>query len=122
MVFNPILLDLKNKAESVGYKLGDYSYVTLPYADDFCLITTNLKTHQRLISDISDKITSMGMMLKPSKCRSVSISSGKSKVVPFLSMTSRSPVSEMRNKSFWVNCSSFPERQKKHFPTSKTYL
>ena len=83
MVFNPILLDLKNKAESVGYKLGDYSYVTLPYADDFCLITTNLKTHQRLISDISDKITSMGMMLKPSKCRSVSISSGKSKVVPF---------------------------------------
>ena len=68
MVFNPILLDLKNKAESVGYTLGDYSYVTLPYADDFCLITTNLKTHQRLISDISDKITSMGMMLKPSKC------------------------------------------------------
>ena len=67
----------------IGYKLGDFSYVTLPYADDFCLITTNQRTHQNLISDIRRKITSMGMRLKPSKCTSLSIASGKSKDVPF---------------------------------------
>ena len=83
MVFNPILLDLKNKADRVGYKLGDISYVTLPYADDFCLLTTHLKTHQNLISDITTKIESMGMRLKPSKCRGLSISRGRAEDVPF---------------------------------------
>ena len=83
VVFNPILLDLQNKADTVGYKIVDFSYVTLPYADDFCLITTNQRTHQNLISDIRRKITSMGMRLKPSKCTSLSIASGKSRNVPF---------------------------------------
>ena len=39
LVFNPILQDLKNQSHN-GYKIGDESYVSLPYADDFCLIST----------------------------------------------------------------------------------
>ena len=58
-------------------------FITLPYADDFCLITTNKRTHQKLINEIDDNIESMGMKLKPSKCSSFSLSSGSSKVVEF---------------------------------------
>ena len=50
MLFNPILLDLKNKAESVGYKMGNFFFVTLPYEDDFCLISMHLKTNQKIKS------------------------------------------------------------------------
>ena len=46
LVFNPILQDLQNNFHT-GYKLGDISYVTLPYADDFCLISTHKGTHQK---------------------------------------------------------------------------
>ena len=87
MVFNPVLLHLKNMEDKVGYKLhnGDKtaSFVTLPYADDFCLLTSNKRTHQNVINTIQSNITSMGMRLKPSKCRSLSISSGKAKDEPF---------------------------------------
>ena len=62
---------------------GDLCYVTLPYADDFCLTTTDLRTHRKLIDDNSDKITYMGMKIKPSKCRSLSICSEMSQVIPF---------------------------------------
>ena len=68
LVFNPILQKLQENFHK-GYKLGDISHVTTPYADDFCLISTNLKSHQKLINDIHSQITSMGMKLKPSKCR-----------------------------------------------------
>ena len=87
MVFNPVLLKLKNVEEKYGYKLCSdgktTSVITLPYADDFCLITSDLRTHRKLISEIHDNINSMGMRLKPSKCRSLSIQSGSSKDVPF---------------------------------------
>ena len=59
------------------------NFITLPYADDFCLITTNKRTHQKLINEINNNINSMGMKLKPSKCRSFSLSRGSSKVVDF---------------------------------------
>ena len=82
LVFNPILQKLQENSHK-GYKLGDISHVTTPYADDFCLISTNLKSHQKLINEIHSQITSMGMKLKPSKCRSFSCSAGKPKVVSF---------------------------------------
>ena len=50
--------------------------MTTPYADDFCLITRDKRNQQNLIDDINNQITSMGMKLKPSKCRSFSISGG----------------------------------------------
>ena len=87
MVFNPVLLKLKNVEEKYGYKLHSDKkttpIITLPYADDFCLITTNLKTHQNIINEIHNNINSMGMKLKPSKCRSFSIRSGISANIPF---------------------------------------
>ena len=87
MVFNPVLLKLKNMEESFGYKIHSdsktTSVITLPYADDFCLITSNLRTHQRIINEIQSNIKSMGMKLKPSKCRSLSICSGTSSKTTF---------------------------------------
>jgi len=67
-----------------GYQLEDGTRViTLPYADDFCILTTNKRTHQNLINDIKSKIESMGLKLKPSKCRSFSLSSGKPTNIEF---------------------------------------
>ena len=77
-MFNPILQDLQNNSHT-GYKLGDKSYVTLPYADDFCIISTHKGTHQNIINKIHSHISSPGMKLKPSKCRSLSLCSGKPK-------------------------------------------
>ena len=58
-------------------------FITLPYADDFCLMTTNLRTHQRLMNKINTHIESMGMKLKPSKCRTFTLKSGKPSPVQF---------------------------------------
>ena len=87
MVFNPVLQHLKNIEERCGYKLHSEttttSHITLPFADDFCLITTHKKTHSNLLKIINTHITSMGMKLKPSKCRHLTISSGTAKDIPF---------------------------------------
>jgi hypothetical protein len=82
LAFQPILDHLNSKA-SQGANLGDIKVITLPFADDFCLMTTNKRTHQNLISDIKEKVESMGLKLKPSKCRSFSLSAGSPKVVDF---------------------------------------
>ena len=57
--------------------------ITLPYADDLCLITQDLRTQQCLINQINSHIQSMGMLLKPSKCRAFSIQAGKPSIVQF---------------------------------------
>ena len=61
LVFNPILQDLQNNSHT-GYKLGDFSYVTLPYADDFCLISTHNGTHQKIINKIHSHVSSLGTL------------------------------------------------------------
>ena len=68
---------------ATGYKIKENPFITLPYADDFCIITTDKRTHQRLMNQVSDKINSLGMKIKPSKCRSFSLCSGKPSVVNF---------------------------------------
>ena len=60
LVFNPILQYLQNNSHT-GYKLGDMSYVTLPYTDDFCLISTNKTTHRKIIDKIHFNVFSMGI-------------------------------------------------------------
>ena len=82
-VFNPIVQYLKSQEESFGYKLEGMPIITLPFADDFSLITSNKRTHQRLINSIHVKTESMNLSLKPSKCRSISICQGKPKEIPF---------------------------------------
>ena len=91
MVFNPILESLKLDEERFGYLLEEKKIITLPYADDFCVITTHKRTHQNLINTIHSHTQSMGMKLKPSKCRSFSISSGKPTDVPFFIGNDRVP-------------------------------
>jgi hypothetical protein len=84
MVFNPIIQSLKNMEDKFGYSLNDKKIITLPFADDFCLITTNKRSHQNIINIINNQVKSLGMKLKPSKCRSFLISGEKASVVPFL--------------------------------------
>ena len=59
-----------------GYNLNDNHFITAPYADDFCLITGNKRSHQRLVNLIASHTKSLGLKLKPRKCRSLSISRG----------------------------------------------
>ena len=75
MVFNPIIEFLQSEIKH-GFTSINSQTITLPYADDFCLITNNVRTHQRLMDEINSKILSMGMKLKPAKCRTFSIKSG----------------------------------------------
>ena len=72
----------------------------MPCADDCCLITTNLRTHQNIINDIYRNINSMGMKLKPSKCRSLSISAGKARDVPFFIGEDRVPSIRDKERKF----------------------
>ena len=57
--------------------------MSTPFADDFNLITTNKRTHQRIINSICEWTESMGLKLKASKCKSLSIVSGKSTPISF---------------------------------------
>jgi hypothetical protein len=87
MVFNPVLLKLKNMEEKFGFKLQRDSKTTpiisLSYADDFCLITTDLRTHQNIINKIQSNICSMGMKLKPRKGGSLYVRLGTSFKISF---------------------------------------
>ena len=60
MNFNPILQLLKNM-EKQG------CLITLPYVDYFCVMTTDKRKQHKYTNLVNDKITSMGMKLKPSK-------------------------------------------------------
>ena len=60
LVFNPIIQELQRNS-CKGYKLGDNSIVTLPYADDFRLNSTHMGTHQNTIDRINTQISSMGI-------------------------------------------------------------
>ncbi|KAI8512078.1 hypothetical protein Bbelb_111780 [Branchiostoma belcheri] len=82
-VFQPILQHLKGLEQQHGYCLNGQHYITLPFADDFCLITTNKRQHQKLITQISSNTKSMNLSLKPCKCKSMSIVSGKSTDISF---------------------------------------
>jgi len=62
MVFNPIIEFLQSKNDC-GFNLNEEKIITLPYADDFCLITTDLRKHQKIQNEIKSKIESMGMRL-----------------------------------------------------------
>ena len=100
MTFNPVLLQLQLQADTIGYNLDSVKFVTLPYADDFCLITTRQSTHQKHINSIHNKITSMGMRLKPSKCRGLSVCKGQAKDVGFYIGDYRGPSIKDKEQKF----------------------
>ena len=82
LAFQPII-DHLMKNEKFGVLINEQRVITLPYADNFCLITTDMRSHKRLVAEIHSHINSMGMSLKPSKCRSFSLVKGKPTVVDF---------------------------------------
>ena len=90
-MFNPIIQYIKTHSDRTGYEIktnnnnninnnnNNSKFInTTPFADDFNLISRNKTQHQKLISDIQEKIKSMGLVIKPAKCSSLSIQSGKS--------------------------------------------
>lgn len=83
MCFNPILEYLENIRTVHGFNLDGNKIITTPYADDFNLITSNKVQHQKIINDLQVKTQSMGLTLKPSKCRSFSLCSGVPRVVEY---------------------------------------
>ena len=76
MVFDPLIQHLKLKEETHGYNLEGKRYITLPFADDFCLLTADKRKHQKLMTDVLDLTHSMNLTLKPVKCKTMSIRSG----------------------------------------------
>ena len=56
---------------------------TTPFADDFNVISNNIRQHQALVTDVENKLQSMGLVMKAPKCRSLSIQSGKMTNVQF---------------------------------------
>ena len=89
-VFNPIFQHLQENSK-FGYQLGEEKFITLPYADDFCLITTDKRTHQRILNQINENIKSLGMKIKPSKCRSFTISGAKPKLSTMIMRVTKFP-------------------------------
>ncbi len=84
LTFNPILEYLTTLQDEYGYNLNGTRFITLPFADDFCLITAHMRHHQWIINKIIECTRSMNLVLKPVKCRSISICSGSPKEVSFL--------------------------------------
>ena len=99
MVFNPIIEFLQSKIDR-GFNLNEWKINTLPYAEDFCLITKDLRKHQKIQNELKSKIESMGMRLKPAKCRSFSIRSGLPRRINFtVGETEISNIS--KSMSYW---------------------
>ena len=59
-------------------------YISLPFADDFNLITRDVRKHKKLMAHLQDRTSSMGLRLKPRKCKSLLIKAGKSVDIEFL--------------------------------------
>jgi len=81
--FNPILEKLESLKLTKGFNHLGLRHITLPFADDFNLLTGHKVTHQNIIKEIVGWTTSMGLVLKPRKCKSLSIKAGCSAAVEF---------------------------------------
>jgi hypothetical protein len=82
-VFNPLLEYLLTEQKH-GYQLNnDTKVISTPFADDFNVITTNSRTHQRLLKNVERFAKSLNLSLEPTKCKSLSICAGHSKNVQF---------------------------------------
>ena len=89
VTFNPIIQHIKKHETTHGYeiKLKDKSVknvVTTPFADNFNIISKNMSLHQKIVLDVENKLRTMGLTLKPPKCRALSIQSGSPAIREFL--------------------------------------
>ena len=120
MTFNPIIQSLQNQSQKFGYKLGDFSYVTLPYADDFCLISTHKTSHRNLINQIQSQVSSMGLKLKTSNVVHFLFQGGSLKMSLSILRITESPLSKVKSKNFWESCCSSKRNLKRLLPCLKT--
>ena len=84
ITFKPLIEYIKRLKETQGYKIKETAVITTPFADDFNLISSNHKRHQKLISAVVEKAETMGLSFKHSKCRSLSIQNGSPTNVKFV--------------------------------------
>ena len=57
--------------------------ITTPFADSFNILANNKTMHQTLVTDVENKLLSMGVVIKPKKCRSLAIQGSKAVDIPF---------------------------------------
>jgi hypothetical protein len=58
-------------------------HITLPFADDFNLLTGHKVTNQNIIKEVMSWTASMELVLEPRKCKSLSIKAGCSAAEEF---------------------------------------
>ena len=75
MVFNPIIQHLKLNEDS-GYSLNYMKFISLPFADDLCSITSDKRKHQKTMNHMLKIMQSIILQLKPVKCKTISIRRG----------------------------------------------
>ena len=76
IIFNPIIENIKKHKQEHGYRITIQDkpatcVVTTPFADDFNIITRNSTHHQNIVTDVEKKISTMGLIVKPRRCRSI---------------------------------------------------
>ena len=116
-MFNPIIEHINKFKETQGYVIHETQIITTPFADDFNLISDNKKTHKKLLTDIESKAKTMGFLFKQSKCRTLSIVSGRSENVTFV-LNNSNPGEEMHTHietvlNSWYHKYHTPTYQKK---------
>ena len=89
IIFNPLIEYIKKHKETHGYSLttqekGVMNVITTPFADDFNILTRDKVLHQQIVKDVEKKIQFMGLIIKPRKCRSLSIVNDKTEKIPFV--------------------------------------
>ena len=93
VTFNPLIQYLKGFEDKFGYEMNikdadnnvikSSRIITTPFCDDFNLLTRHKTSHQKLQDDIQAKVCAMGLTLKPRKCRTLSMVSGKPSEINF---------------------------------------
>ena len=102
-----------------GYYIDkDTPVISTPFADDFNVISTNARTHQRLLNNVEKFAKSMNLVLEPRKCKSLSICSGSSKIVTFHLTKSDIPSIHDSPEKFLGSTISFSGKQKDTLSTS----
>ena len=80
-MFNHLLEYLKSK-QRPGYKLTHgNNMITSTFADDFNIITTKSRTHQRILCNFERFARPINLILEPRKCKSLSMCTGLSKMI-----------------------------------------
>jgi hypothetical protein len=81
--FNPILEKLESLRLQKGFNYQGPPHMTLPFADDFDLFTSHKKTDQNIINEVMSWSALRGLVLKPRKCKLLSIKAGCSAAEEF---------------------------------------